>query len=409
MIAQTWPSIGPEAMSGKDNIADFDGAKICIVSRCAQTLYVFRRKIMVDFQSHRAQVVAMGADGDGYEARVKSTGAQYESVPISFRGLNPLHDLRTLWQLYRLFRQHRPQGVQLYTIKPVIYGALAARLAHVPAVTAMITGLGHIFTSPRPILRRIGMTLYRIALRHVDLVYFQNATDEQLFISEGLVPAHKTRRINGSGVDVEEFSPRVSEDRPSAGLHFLMIGRLIREKGVIEFLDAAKVIRARHPDAAFSLVGDTDPRNPTSLSLQEVERLAMHGGVRLLGHLADVRDAIASADVVVLPSYREGTPKSLLEAAAMGKAMLATDVPGCTEVVQHECNGLLFPAQSAQALADAMEQCITKPEKLAIYGANARAMAIHKFDIKLVNRQLINDMLLLMEQSTRRPKAGSQR
>jgi glycosyltransferase involved in cell wall biosynthesis len=387
---------------------DCKGAKICIVSRCAQTLYVFRRKIITDFQKSNATVVAIGADGDDYEARVAATGAVFEPVSISFRGLNPLSDLQTIWQLYRLFRKHQPDGVQLYTIKPVIYGAIAAKLAGVPAVTAMVTGLGHIFTSPRPILQRIGMALYRFSLHFVDIIYFQNQTDQELFVNSKLVAQSKTRRINGSGVDLDEFAPQAITISREAGLHFLMIGRLIREKGVVEFLEAAALVRSRFPETKFSIVGDIDPRNPSALLRSEVEQAAQGGGVRLMGHLADVRDAIASADVVVLPSYREGTPKSLLEAAAMGKAMIASDVPGCTEVVTHQETGLLFSARNVQSLTEAMEYCITHPDQLVGFGANARKLAISKFDIKLVNEQLISEMLGLLQRTRSQRKAGYQ-
>jgi glycosyltransferase involved in cell wall biosynthesis len=377
-------------------VATFNGAKICVVSRCASTLFTFRRKIIFALQDAHATVIAIGGSGDGFEEKVKKTGATFMPVPMSFRGLNPLADFCTFWAYYKIFRFEKPAGVQLYTIKPVIYGCIAAKLAGVPAVSAMITGLGHIFTSPRPILRRLGMLLYRLALQYAQIVYFQNPTDRDFFLTNGLIRAGQARLVNGSGVDIEEFSVRQRHVSDPNKMHFLMIGRLIREKGVLEFFEAARIVGKIYPQTVFSLVGEIDPRNPSALSAADITRASVESSVKLLGHLEDVRDAIDAADVVVLPSYREGTPKSLLEAAAMGKPMLASNVPGCTEVVFEGQTGYLFPARDAKALAAAMIKCIKAPERLVQMGHQARALAVEKFDVRIVNFQLVSDMQALI-------------
>jgi glycosyltransferase involved in cell wall biosynthesis len=384
-------------LSQPNQISGLIGAKICVVSRCASTLFVFRRKIIRALQEAGAKVIAVGAGGDGFAPKVVGTGARFIPIPMSFRGLNPLSDMRTLWHYYRVFQREQPSGVQLYTIKPVIYGCIAAKLAGVPAVVAMITGLGHIFTSPRPIVRRLGMLLYRIALRYAQIVYFQNRTDLDFFVSSGLVRSEQARLVNGSGVDIEEFTPRASTEVQAGAMHFLMIGRLIQEKGVLEYIKAAHLVRQQCPMTKFSLVGDIDKRNPTALSASDIARAIEGSGVDLLGYLEDVRDVIAEADVVVLPSYREGTPKSLLEAAAMGKAMLASDVPGCTEVVIDGETGYLFAPRNAEALAAAMLKAVRAPETLKSMGRRAREMAIAKFDVNIVNQQLMADMRALIE------------
>jgi glycosyltransferase involved in cell wall biosynthesis len=377
-------------------VVGLKGAKICVVSRCASTLFVFRRKIICAFQEAGATVIAVGAGGDGYETKVAETGARYISVPLSFRGLNPFSDVRTLWHYYRVFKRERPSGVQLYTIKPVIYGCLAAKMAGVPAVIAMITGLGHIFTSPRPIVRRLGMLLYRYALRCAQIVYFQNRTDHDFFIQTHLVRPDQARLVNGSGVDVDEFVPRSSREVQADVIHFLMIGRLIREKGVLEYIAAARAVRKQFPQTKFSLVGEIDLRNPSALSPTDIAQAIEGSGVELLGYIEDVRDIIAAADVVVLPSYREGTPKSLLEAAAMGKAMLASDVPGCTEVVLEGETGYLFPPRDIEALVAVMIKAIKSPEALKLMGHKSRQLAVTKFDVNMVNQQLMADMQTLI-------------
>lgn len=367
----------------------FVGARVFVVSRCAQTLHRFRAALMGALGARGARVQGLGAAGEGYEDRLRDAGLDFRHVDVSLRGVDPLADVRLYFQLLRIFREEKPAVVHAFTIKPAIYATLAAARAGVPARVVTITGLGHAFTTARAPVRFIVEFLYRRALARATHVFFQNDDDRRLFIDRGLVDAAKVRMVPGSGVDLVKFAVRPLPCAAGGPPSFLMIGRLLVEKGVREFAAAVREVRARFPSARFALIGGSDSRNPSALPEGELAALRSEGGIEWIGEVADVRPYIEAADVVVLPSYREGLPRALLEAAAMGRALIATDAPGCRDVVRDGINGYLVPVADSHALAAAMLRYLDDPALVGAHGAQARKIAEQGFDEGVVISRFI--------------------
>jgi len=357
---------------------------VVIASRCAWTLYNFRRGLISAIAKRGDGVVALGAELEGYGRRLSDEGVDFRAVPVSLRGLAPLEDLHLFWRFYRTFLQLRPRVAHFFTIKPVIFGVLAAAAAGVPRRVCTITGLGHAFTEGGPLLRWAAESLYRAALSFAHVVFFQNEEDRALFVARGLVDPAKAHVVAGSGVDLERFAPaRLREGLPDRPIRFLMLSRLLREKGVMEFVAAATQVRRAGAAAEFRLIGGQDTRNPTALSEHELG-LLQASPVAWEGPVDDVRQEIADADVVVLPSYREGTPRALLEAMAMGRAVISTDAPGCRDVVTPGVTGERVPPRDGHALAEAMLSFVADAERLASFGRAGRAFVETRYDERAV-------------------------
>lgn len=359
--------------------------RVAILSRCAWTLFNFRTSLIKATAQCGAEVIALGAGDDGFDVHLRNAGIDFRSLPVSRRGLDPAADISLFFKLIYEMRRVRPAIVHCFTIKPAIYGILAAWMCRVPVRVATITGLGHAFTTADGWLNKIVSVLYRVALSRAHLVYFQNAEDRELFIAKRLVDAEKTVVVAGSGIDVNRFSPAPLPVRTQGGLpRFLMVARLIREKGVIEFLEAAARVKGLYPEAEFWLLGSHDTRNPSALSEAEMQSLKGSSVVRWMGETADVRSIIAAADVVVLPSYREGLPRALIEAGAMGRPCIASDAAGCRDAVVHGVTGYLVPVKDPVALAETMLRFIERPDDIPKMGAAARACVLERFDEAIV-------------------------
>ncbi len=378
---------------------------VFVVSRCAWTLFNFRRSLIKAVGAGGSKVVALGAAGDGYESKLRADAVDFRPIPVSRRGLAPLADLLLLVRLIALFRRERPSVVHAFTIKPAIFGTVAAWICRVPVRVVTITGLGYSFTSAAPWLRSIVEGLYRFALARASFVYFQNETDRDLFVRSGLVRhAVPTGIVRGSGVDLERFYPTplpaIHDRKP---VRFLMVGRLIREKGVLEFVAAANIVKRKFPMAEFVILGGEDGRNPTALSRAELAPLKNDRSVEWLSEVVDVRPIIASADVVVLPSYREGAPRALLEGGAMGRAAIATDTVGCRDVVVDGVTGYLVPVGDAVALAGAMQRFLESPSLLERMGRAAREHVVAEFDERhVIEETLAKYAELSLEPTTTR-------
>lgn len=282
-------------------------------------------------------------------------GVVSHAIPIARTGMNPLKDIAVCKKLFNLMRSIKPEIVISYTIKPVIWGTFAARLVRVPRRYAMITGLGYAFTGEakgkRGLVQKVARRLYRVALTQAHHVFFQNPDDLTLFRQLRLIPSDKPVSIvNGSGVDLGHYRQQPLPDGPPT---FLMIARLLGDKGVREYAAAASLVSQRYPDAEFHLVGGLDP-NPDSVSQAEVDQWVADGAIIWHGPQPDVRPFLAAAKIFVLPSYREGTPRTVLEAMAIGRPIITTNAPGCRETVRDGENGFLVPPRSTEALADAM-------------------------------------------------------
>jgi glycosyltransferase involved in cell wall biosynthesis len=297
-------------------------------------------------------------------------------------------------ELFRLMRSLKPDAMLAYTVKPVVYGLLAARLAGVPKRFALITGLGYAFqgadsvSTSRHWLRLLVQKLYKLALRGAHKTFFQNPDDEILFRDLNLLPeSAATVIVNGSGVDLEEFTPTVLPE----AISFLLIARLLGDKGIREYVEAAGRIKASFPLVKFNLVGWIDD-NPDSISPDELDLWIDQGLITYWGRLADVRPAIEASSVYVLPSYREGTPRTVLEAMAMGRPIITTDAPGCRETVVDGVNGYLVRVKDSESLGHAMMRFIHDPDKTITMGQASRTLAKEKFDVHAVNKKMLYEM-----------------
>ena len=336
---------------------------------------------------HSVVAAAPAIDPETFRA-LRGLGARPREIPLSNVSLNPLALLRSVSAVRSLIREEQAEVLIAYTIKPVIVGALAGHAERVATIVSLITGAGYAFTGGRELKRLVSRgaasLLYRTALKRSNVIVFQNRDDERLFRKLGLVPKGlEPRIVNGSGVDLDHYAPAPLPGRTA----FLMIARLLKDKGIREFARAAKQLKAAHPEVPIALAGDLDP-SPDSLGRGELDEL-IRGGIDYLGHLNDVRPAIAACSVYVLPSYREGTPRSVLEAMAMGRAIITTDAPGCRETVRDGENGIVVPPRDADALFEAMKRFVDDPELAQSMGALSRRLAETKYDVRQVNADLL--------------------
>lgn len=365
------------------------GKKVLIVGSFAPSLTRFRGPLITAMVEHGHTVVAAAPDIDQETGdALRKIGAHVREIPLRNVSLNPMALVRSLRAMRALIRQERPDVLISYTIKPVIVAALAGRAEKVGTIVSLITGAGYAFTGGRELKRLLSRAaaslLYRIALKRSDVIVFQNPDDERLFRDLGLVPRHReTFMVNGSGVDLAHFSPVPVPD----GTSFLMIARLLKDKGIREFAEAAKRLKEVHPEIPITLVGDFDP-SPDSLSREALDEL-VRCGIDYQGHVADVRPMIAACSVYVLPSYREGTPRSVLEAMAMGRAIITTDAPGCRETVRDGQNGFLVRPRDADSLYEAMIRFIDEPGLARKMGEESRRLAETKYDVAKVNAKLL--------------------
>jgi len=363
--------------------------RVLIVGSYAPSLIGFRGDLIAAMvaQGHAVFAAAPGIDAATADA-LRKLGAEPVEVPISNASLNPLGLIRSVQAMRRLIAEKRPDVIIAYTIKPVLAAAFAASDDRGRRVVSLITGAGYAFTGgselKRLVSRAAATVLYRLALRRVDVIVFQNPDDEMLFRQLRLVPRNRaTQIVNGSGVDLVRFSPA---PMPST-MTFLMIARLLKDKGIREFGQAAKRVKAEYPDIGMILVGDLDP-SPDSLTRNELDEL-IRCGIDYRGFVRDVRPVIAECTVYVLPSYREGTPHSVLQAMAMGRAIITTDAPGCRETVKDGENGFLVRPRESAALADAMMRFVKDPDLACSMGAASRRIAAAKYDVREVNSKLL--------------------
>lgn len=347
------------------------------------------------FLSHRA-VIAVAARGIGYEVHVatppadsiqciQDMGFQHHSIEMERSGQNPLKELMTLVQIFWLFRRVRPDIVHLVTIKPVLYGGVTARFLCVQSVVAAVSGLGTVFTA-ESVLARFRKVLISFLYRHAFkqnklVVIFQNPDDRQLLLDSGAVSSEQACLIRGSGVDLDSYSyfPE-PDDVPTV----VMAARLLKDKGVHEYLDAARILRDRNVSVKFKLIGAPDPGNPSSVTSEQIELWKKEGVVELSGYSDQVAKHYTNAHIVCLPSYREGLPKGLIEAAACGRPVVTTDVPGCRDAIIPGQTGLLVPVMNAAALADAIQALVESPSLRQQMGLAGRAFAEREFSIQNV-------------------------
>ena len=342
----------------------------------------FRKGLIEALRSHGYDVV-VAAPRDDYSPLISAMGCRYVELEMDNSGTSPLRDIVLLWRYWRLLRRERPLAFVGFTIKPNVFGSIAANLNGI-AVINNISGLGTAFVRGG-LLLRIAKALYRVALARSRMVFFQNDDDRMLFVDAHLVRKDQTGLLPGSGIDLMRFAPSSEGRTRSGAIVFLLVARLLWDKGVGEFIEAARLVRQERPGVRFQLLGFLDVENRTAVRREQVENWVGEGLVEYLGSTDDVRPFLSAADCVVLPSYREGTPRSLLEAAAMGKPLIATDVPGCREVVDHAINGFLCKARDPDDLASKMiEFAMMDDASRARMGAQSRNKVERQFSETIV-------------------------
>ena len=367
--------------------------KVLIALNSAWNLLNFRSGLIKALVKQGHQVVLV-APSDEHVLALEALGARFIDVSMQAHGTNPLADLGLLWSFLRLMQVEQPDVLFTYTAKPNVYGGFAGRCFGIPVVNN-IAGLGSVFIKGGWLASALTI-LYRLALRRAQRVFFQNPDDYLQFVEMGLVRAEQCAVLPGSGVDLQRFQPAPlpslqltdvgnGQRRNDRKFVFMLVARLLKDKGVQEFAEAARILKSRYHRSEFILIGFKDALNPNAVTEKQLASWQDLGWVSYWGSSSYICQPLALADCVVLPSYREGTPRTLLEAAAMGRPLVATDVPGCREVVRHGFNGLLCLPRDAQDLADQMQAILQMPaEQLTQMGQASRQWVEERFDEQLV-------------------------
>ncbi len=371
--------------------------KILIGLNTAWNLLNFRAGLIGGLISSGYEVVAV-APIDEYVVKLELLGCRFVHLEMDNQGKHPIWDLLLLWRFFRLLKTEKPDLCLFYTVKPNVYGSLASRLCGIPFINN-VSGLGAVFIQGGW-LRRIVSTLYKLAFKNSNRVFFQNRDDLGLFLENKLVNVELTDVLPGSGINLHRFTPTDDADRKSfnSAFRFLLIARMLKDKGVVEFVNAAQLLKESGVKAEFCLLGFLDVQNPAAISSEQMKEWTDQGFVKYLGVSDDVREHIASADCIVLPSYREGTPRTLLEAAAMGKPIITSNVVGCKEVVEHGVNGFLCEVKNTQDLALRMKELLLlSDDQRRLMGENGRLKMEKEFDEIIVIQKYLQaiDLALL--------------
>jgi len=362
--------------------------KIAIVSNTSWNLYNFRTNLAYALQSAGYEVV-MIAPYDTYSEILKRDFS-YHDVNINNKGRNPLEDIKTIMHFFQVYRDVKPDVILSYTIKPNIYGTVAASLLNIKTINN-ISGLGTVFIT-KNLITKIAKFLYKSSHKKASAVFFQNRDDYDLFIQKKLIDPKKADILPGSGIDTAKFKPIIS-DKKDHIFRFLLIARLLKDKGVYEYVDAARRLKKKYKDIEFQLLGSLDASNLTAISKEAVDRWVDEEVVTYLGHTDDVTEYISKVDCVVLPSYREGTPRTLLEAASMAKPIVTTNTVGCKDVVEDGITGFLCNVKDCKDLADKLEKMIllTEDERKQM-GKLGREKMRKQYDEKIVIQKYLESI-----------------
>lgn len=370
--------------------------KIAVLSSFTTSLFWFRIDMMKAFINAGCEVLAVGdAPEAEWENKFAELGIRYRSIPVQRNGTNPLYDLKTLSAIKKLFREEKPDKVFAYQAKTVIYGGIAAKQVGINEIYPLIAGVGSVFLGNNlktKIIRNILVTEYKLGMRNVPAAFFQNRDDLGVFASHRIVDTQKVVMLHGSGVNIDKFKPTPLPQTPT----FLCISRLIRDKGVWEYLEAARIIKKQQPSVRCMLVGPFDT-NPSAITSSELQGYIDDGSIEYFGEQKNVAPYLAACTAYVLPSYHEGTPKTVLEAMASGRAVITTDAPGCRETVTDGKNGFLVPVQNVDEIVQAMKKLIENPLLAKEMGDYGRQIAIEKYDVNLVNQTILSTMKITEE------------
>ncbi len=363
--------------------------KILLFANTAWYLYNFRLPLAEALRSQGHDVVLMSPD-DAHVCELSRAGFRWVEFQLSRKGRNPFREFVTLLKLVKLYRDERPDLVHHFTVKCVLYGSLAAKWVGISRIVNSITGLGYLFvseTAGSKLMRPFIHFLYHLALRSTRVI-FQNKDDSHLFQESGLADKHMIEIVRGSGVDTQRFTP---SPIPEGVLQVLLPARMLWDKGVGEFVEAARMILEDGIQAKFVLAGDSDTENPAGVPVKMIKKWQKEGFITWIGWQANMPELYAASSIVCLPSYREGLPKTLIEAAACGRPLVAFDAPGSREVVIHGVTGLLARYKDTLDLAACLKTLINDPEGRQRMGANARRLAVEEFS----NERIINETLVV--------------
>lgn len=367
--------------------------KIAVLSSHTSSLFWFRMDMIKDFIRNGHTVIALGSEPEvDWKDKFKENNIEYKQLYVERNGVNPLKDIKTYRELNKFMKKEKPDKVFAYQAKTAVYSSIAAKLNGINEVYLLIAGLGSIFRGTgfkNKIVKTIMKIEYRVACKCSKKVFFQNNDDKNEFIRSGLIKDYKTVIINGSGVNLNKFKPTPLPKEPT----FLFIGRLIKDKGIMEYLDACKEVKKKNPNVRCLLVGPYDS-NPSALKPEELQPYIDSGIIECFGEQSDVRPYIAQCSTYVLPSYHEGTPKTVLEAMAMGRSIITSNAPGCRETVSDGVNGYLVEVKDIRGLIDKMDYLISHPEIGQKMGATSSKVAHEKYDVNIVNKMIIKEMNL---------------
>ena len=360
-----------------------DRLKAILFANTDWYLYNFRLAYAEFLQQQGWEVVFISPNGE-HAQKLQAAGFRHIPFEFSRKGINPIQEKETISGIRALYEAEKPDLVHHFTIKCVIYGSLAAKETGITSIVNSITGLGYMFLSNKPhvkVIREVVKHLYKKALDDTQVI-FENPDDRKLFLEMGLLNEENSNVVLGTGIDTERFVP----EPPTNSIPLTILpARMIWDKGIKEFVEAAQMIHEEGVNARFALIGSNDTGNPTCIPFDQLTQWQKEGNVEWWGWQDDVPTVISMSHIVCLPSYREGLPKILIEAASCGRPIVTTDVPGCREVVKDECNGYLVPEKNAKALKDALLKLINDPEKRLEMGKASRELAIEKFSNEIVN------------------------
>ncbi len=367
--------------------------KIAFVTNTCWNVFNFREGLVKFFLNRGDEVISL-APKDQYSVELEKWGVKYIDTPLDQTGTNPLKDLRYLNHVRKIFTKERPDVALCFTIKPNIYSSLAGRIAGVPTI-CNVSGLGTVFLVSGW-LGKFALSLYRLAFRYSTHIFFQNKDDQQLFISEVKLNHDRIGLLPGSGLDLKRF--QYLDLTISNPTKLLMIGRVIEEKGVRDFIEASRILKSKNVSVQFTLVGKLDEEHSRSISKDEVDEWERDGLIKYFPHEDNIQKLIADHEVVVLPSYREGTPRTLLEGAALGRPLLASNVPGCKEVVKDGFNGFLFDVKKPVSLADKISLYMAlSVEERKTFSVNSRKLVEEKFNENLVIQSYIETIAQIVD------------
>ena len=371
-----------------------DNNTIVIIYNAAHHVLLFKSELVKSIKKNGYRVVVL-ASTDNYTEKLKDIVDEFHEIKVDSSGVNPIKDAYLIFQIYDICKRVKPAAILNFTIKPVIYGTFAGQLLGGIPVINTITGLGTAFIS-KGLANKVAKFLYKSTFKHSHLVFFQNPDDQQFFKDLNIISKDNTKLVSGSGVDLLKFKSIKNKKREN--IKILFIGRIIADKGIYELIESAKIIKKEYSNVTFILMGMLGVKNRTSISKSEVNNWVNKGLIEYIPFKDDIRSCLGDSDLVVLPSYREGTPKTLIEAASMGKPLIATNVPGCREVVIDEVNGFLCQVKDPISLADAIKRYIELDDSGKIeLGKKSRKLAEEKFDIIKVNNNYVIEINKIVE------------